>query len=173
MLDLALTPFAVTWAPTWLPGIGQKVKYGEQWKKQLHATAQTTVTIMQESKVRLASPPARSQLTHAQEQGRVSVMSNVYSAEDKDDRSSMIAVTMNAGGMLASESALLTFLLAMARFPEIQKRAQAEVDAVCADRLPTMADRAQLPFVDAVLCEVLRWVSIAPVSECPVDGEVD
>ena len=60
MLDLALTPFAVTWAPTWLPGIGQKVKYGEQWKKQLHATAQTTVTIMQEGKVRPASPPARS-----------------------------------------------------------------------------------------------------------------
>ena len=102
----------------------------------------------------------------------MSVMATEYSAEDKDDRSSMIAVTMNAGGMLASESALLTFLLAMARFPEIQKRAQAEVDAVCADRLPTMADRAQLPFVDAVLCEVLRWVSIAPVSECLVDGEV-
>lgn len=96
----------------------------------------------------------------------MSVMSNVYSAEDKDDRSSMIAVTMNAGGMLASESALLTFLLAMARFPEIQKRAQTEVDGVCGDRLPTMADRARLPFVDAVLSEVLRWVSIAPVSEC-------
>ncbi|RPD63543.1 cytochrome P450 [Lentinus tigrinus ALCF2SS1-6] len=149
-----IIPF-LSWAPTWLPGIGQKVKYGEQWKKQLHETAQTTVSIMQQSK----------------EQGRMSVMSHVYSAEDKDDRSSMIAVTMNAGGMLATESATLTFLLAMARFPEIQKRAQAEVDAVCGDRLPTMADRPNLPFVDAVLCEVLRWVSIAPVIAREVNAD--
>ncbi|RDX45259.1 cytochrome P450 [Lentinus brumalis] len=141
-----ILPF-LSWAPTWAPGVGQKLKYGEQWKKQLHSTAATTVKIMQESK----------------DEGRMSVMSNVYSAEDKDDRSSMIAVTMNAGGMLATESATLTFLLAMARFPEIQKRAQAEVDAVCGDRLPTLADRPNLPFVDAVLSEVLRWVSIAPV----------
>ena len=67
--------------------------------------------------------------------------------------------------MLQTESATLTFLLAMAKFPEIQKRAQAEVDAVCSGRLPTMADRPRLPYVDAILSEVLRWVSIAPVSE--------
>ena len=55
----------------------------------------------------------------------------------------------------------------MARFPEIQKKAQAEVDALTGGkRLPTMADRPKLPYVDAVLSEVLRWVSIAPVSEC-------
>ena len=71
--------------------------------------------------------------------------------------------------MLATESATLTFLLAMAKFPEIQKRAQAEVDAL-GGRLPTMADRAQLPYVDAVLSEVLRWVSIAPVSEYPISS---
>ena len=54
----------------------------------------------------------------------------------------------------------------MARFPEIQKRAQAEVDELLdGKRLPTMADRPRLPYVDAVLSEVLRWVSIAPVSE--------
>ncbi len=45
---------AVSWAPTWAPGVGQKLKYGEQWKKQLHSTAATTVKIMQESKVRLS-----------------------------------------------------------------------------------------------------------------------
>lgn len=70
--------------------------------------------------------------------------------------------------MLATESATLTFLLAMAKFPEIQRRAQAEVDGLTeGKRLPTMADRPNLPFVDAVLSEVLRWVSIAPVSKYP------
>ena len=67
--------------------------------------------------------------------------------------------------MPQTESATLTFLLAMAKFPEIQKRAQAEVDTVCSGRLPTMAYRPHLPYVDAILSEVLRWVSIAPVSE--------
>ena len=60
---------------------------------------------------------------------------------------------------------MLTFLLAMAEHPEVMRRAQAELDAVCEGRLPTMTDRKQLPYVDAVLSEVLRWVSIAPVSE--------
>ena len=65
---------------------------------------------------------------------------------------------------MQSESATLTFLLAMAQHRDIQERAQAEVDSVCGKRLPTMADRPNLPYVDAVLSEVLRWVSIAPVS---------
>ncbi len=145
-----LTSGAVAWLPTWVPTIGPQLKLGERWKKQLHNTAKTTSS-----------------------EGKISVMSSTYTVqatEDKDDRSSMITVTMNAGGMLATESATLTFLLAMAKFPEIQKRAQTEVDAVVgghAQRLPTMADRPNLPYVDAILSEVLRWVSIAPVSECP------
>ncbi|KAI0743121.1 cytochrome P450 [Daedaleopsis nitida] len=147
---------ALAWLPTWVPKVGPLVKNGRDWKTKLHATAATTVKIMEESKA----------------EGKMSVMSATCSSSaqgaaaalDKDDRSSMIAVTMNAGGMLATESATLTFLLAMARFPEIQKRAQAEVDAVLGGkRLPTMADRPRLPYVDAVLSEVLRWVSIAPV----------
>ena len=52
----------------------------------------------------------------------------------------------------------------MAKHPEVMRRAQEELDTVCKDRLPTMADRKQLPYLDAVLAEVLRWVSIAPVS---------
>ena len=35
---------------------------------------------------------------------------------------------------------------------------------VCKDRLPAMADRKQLPYLGAILAEVLRWISIAPVS---------
>lgn len=52
----------------------------------------------------------------------------------------------------------------MAQHRDIQERAQAEVDSVCGNKLPTMADRPNLPYVDAILSEVLRWVSIAPVS---------
>jgi len=46
----------------------------------------------------------------------------------------------------------------MTLHPEIQRRAQAELDAVTeGNRLPTYADRPHLPFVSALVSEVLRW----------------
>jgi cytochrome P450 len=46
----------------------------------------------------------------------------------------------------------------MAMYPEIQKKAQAEIDAVVGkDRLPNFSDRASLPYVGAIMKEILRW----------------
>jgi cytochrome P450 len=51
----------------------------------------------------------------------------------------------------------------MILFPEVQKKAQAEIDAVVGQaRLPTLTDRPQLPYVEAVVKEVLRFGQIAP-----------
>ncbi len=52
----------------------------------------------------------------------------------------------------------------MAIYPEVQKKAQAEVDAVIgSDRLPVSADRLNLPYIDAVVKEVLRLNSLVPM----------
>jgi cytochrome P450 len=52
--------------------------------------------------------------------------------------------------------------------PDIQKRAQAELDSVIGrERLPTFEDRPKLPFVDAVCREILRWRPVAPVGAFP------
>jgi cytochrome P450 len=46
----------------------------------------------------------------------------------------------------------------MIAYPEVQHRAQAEIDAVVGrDRLPTVADAPQLPYVCATVREVLGW----------------
>ena len=59
-----------------------------------------------------------------------------------------------------------SFMLAMTLFPDIQKRAQAEIDIVVGDgRLPSFEDRERLPFVEAIVKEVLRWRPPVPVSE--------
>lgn len=51
----------------------------------------------------------------------------------------------------------------MSLFPEVQKKAQAEIDAVIGSgRLPTMEDRDQLPYCNAIASEALRWHSVAP-----------
>jgi cytochrome P450 len=60
----------------------------------------------------------------------------------------------------------MTFIVAALSHPEVQKKAQEEVDAVTMrERLPTFEDRPQLPFVDAICKEVMRWKPIAPLGE--------
>src|SRR5260221_4300407 len=57
-----------------------------------------------------------------------------------------------------SVGALSTFFLAMSLFPDVQRQAQEEIDRVIGrSRLPTHADRGQLPYISALLDEVHRW----------------
>jgi len=52
----------------------------------------------------------------------------------------------------------------MTIYPEVQKRAQEEIDRVVGkDRLPTLEDRESLPYVDAIVKETLRWHPVAPM----------
>jgi cytochrome P450 len=58
----------------------------------------------------------------------------------------------------------MVFVLAMVLYPDVQKRAQAEIDSVIGrDQLPTFTDRASLPYIDAVLRETLRWYPVVPL----------
>jgi cytochrome P450 len=54
----------------------------------------------------------------------------------------------------------------MCTHPRVQIAAQVELDAVIGnERLTTVADRAQLPYIDAVVKEVFRWGPIAPLGK--------
>jgi cytochrome P450 len=62
----------------------------------------------------------------------------------------------------------MAFALAMVSYPDVQRRAQAEIDSVIGkDRLPTFEDRASLPYVESVLRETLRWQPIGPLGDFP------
>ena len=61
-------------------------------------------------------------------------------------------------------SALKTFCLAMSLHPEVQRKAHAELDAVVGhDRLPDFSDRDSLPYLNAIIKESLRWMSVTPL----------
>ncbi|KAJ4019711.1 hypothetical protein NW766_003469 [Fusarium irregulare] len=67
------------------------------------------------------------------------------------------AAVMYAGGSDTTVSAISSFVLAMLLFPDIQKKAQLEIDSVVGtDRLPNFEDRDRLPYVDALVKETLR-----------------
>ena len=56
--------------------------------------------------------------------------------------------------------------MTMALYPEVQAKAQAEIDRVVGpDRLPQISDRDSLPYLTAIMQEVFRWQPIVPVSE--------
>ncbi|KAF8457886.1 cytochrome P450 [Gautieria morchelliformis] len=59
----------------------------------------------------------------------------------------------------------LTFILAMAMHPEIQNKAQREIDEVIGlERLPEISDRPNVPYVNALVKETMRWHPALPLS---------
>ncbi|KAI0316083.1 cytochrome P450 [Amylostereum chailletii] len=80
------------------------------------------------------------------------------------------AASLYSGGAETTPSSLLSFLLAMLLFPRVQDRAQAELDRVLGPpssdldvRLPSLEDRADLPYVDALVKEIWRWNPSVPL----------
>lgn len=60
--------------------------------------------------------------------------------------------------------ALTIFTLAMVMFPDVQQKAQEEIDRVVGtDRLPSFEDRDQLPYINGLVKETMRWWPIAPM----------
>lgn len=53
---------------------------------------------------------------------------------------------------------VLTIIMALAKHPEVQKKAQAEIDRVCgAEMAPTFAEFEALPYINCIVKEGLRW----------------
>lgn len=60
-----------------------------------------------------------------------------------------------------------SFFLAMVLYPGVQAKAQAELDSVIGSgRLPDYNDRPSLPYINAIVKEVLRWNPVAPLGNC-------
>ncbi|KAJ7088517.1 cytochrome P450 [Mycena belliarum] len=75
------------------------------------------------------------------------------------------AGTMYGAGAESTSATLTSFLLAMAVHPDVQTRAQEELDQLLKNkRLPTMEDRAALPYLCAVIKESMRWHVALPLS---------
>jgi cytochrome P450 len=76
---------------------------------------------------------------------------------------------------LQTAAALASFFLAMATHPLVMKRAQQEIDTIAKaqNRLPTISDRSQLPYINALIKELYRWGVVAPlvIPHCSVEDD--
>ncbi|KAJ6503471.1 cytochrome P450 [Mycena vitilis] len=76
-----------------------------------------------------------------------------------------VAATMYAAGADTVVSAISTFFLMMSLHPNLQARGQKDMDKVIGHgyRLPLFTDRPQLPFIDYICYELLRYAPVTPL----------
>ena len=61
----------------------------------------------------------------------------------------------------------------MALYPDVQRRAQEELDRVVGNRrLPEFSDRESLPYINAVVKELFRWHPVLPTGKLYLKWDV-
>jgi len=76
-----------------------------------------------------------------------------------------VASIILAAGAGTTTASLKSFILAMALYPEAQKKAQTEIDRVIGrNRLPNFEDQDSLVYVEALVREVMRWHPALPTA---------
>ena len=76
----------------------------------------------------------------------------------------ILASAFMIGGVETTASIMQWFSALIPAYPEIQKKAQAEIDSVIGtDRLPSLSDRGSLPYTEAIVNELLRWQPVTPL----------
>ncbi|KAH6900942.1 cytochrome P450 [Coprinopsis sp. MPI-PUGE-AT-0042] len=87
--------------------------------------------------------------------------------KEDEDIINAAAASLYSGGAETTVSSLDTYFLAMALFPLVQERGQAQVDGYLSrlteTRLPRISDRLHLPYVEAIMLEILRWNPSVPL----------
>ncbi|GAB6023745.1 hypothetical protein CHUAL_008501 [Chamberlinius hualienensis] len=75
-----------------------------------------------------------------------------------------IALDLVNAGTDTSASTLVWTAMYMAKYPEIQRKVQDEIDSVIGQREPSYNDRSNTPYVEAIINEIHRIVSLVPVA---------
>lgn len=96
----------------------------------------------------------------------------MYEAQKRDgfsdDQAAYISGTLLEAGSDTTSSTLYAFMQAMLLFPDVQKKAQAEIDRVIGpDRLPVMEDLADLQYLRGCMKESLRWMPTTILGAVP------
>ncbi|KAI2640922.1 cytochrome P450 oxidoreductase OrdA-like protein [Xylaria nigripes] len=142
---------ALRYIPEWLPGAGFK-RQAKAWRT-------------------LAIEAAERPFQFARQQLRRDPSAKSYVADFglnlSPEDSYMVqrtALSLFSGGADTTVSAVKTFYFLMTQYPEVQRKAREEIDRVVgSERLPEFSDRDYLPYVGALVKEVLRWQPVLPM----------
>ncbi|KAL4914581.1 cytochrome P450 [Aspergillus aurantiobrunneus] len=159
-------PF-LKYMPSWLPGAGFK-RTAAAWKETLLATIEKPCRLVLQQMEKGSYPQSYLSKLLEDSHGRT------ITAEE-EQIIKWTAGSIYTGGADTTVSTLSCFFLAMALYPDVQEKAQAELDRVLGPTtLPTFNDRPRLPYIEAIVKEALRWHPVAPMGiphMCTQDDE--
>ncbi|GKU06996.1 o-methylsterigmatocystin oxidoreductase [Fusarium langsethiae] len=148
--------------PDWFPGTGFK-KTAKEWRRITDQSLDVPYDfVMKQMSSGTNRPSYVSKL-----------MSGTFKNDDgsgkptKEDIDAVkaTATIMYGGGADTTVSTISSFVLAMISFPEVQKKAQAEIDRVTGgERLPNFEDQENMPYIHALSKEALRWMPVVPTT---------
>ncbi|KAJ6624514.1 cytochrome P450 [Mycena sp. CBHHK59/15] len=140
------------YVPSWMPGAGFQRK-AKTWSNHLTEMIEQPLAFAQDQMAQ-----------GLEEDSFVSLLLRDDPLESEVDSIKWTAGSIYGGGADTTVSAISTFFLNMTLHPDIQAKAQAEIDAVVGThRLPTYADRENFPYVEALCKEVFRYHPIGPM----------
>ncbi|KAF8740522.1 cytochrome P450, partial [Rhizoctonia solani] len=93
---------------------------------------------------------------------------------EEEENLRRVSVSLFGAAADTSHASLMSFVLAIVQHPDVQARAQKEIDDVTkSERLPTMADRDSMPYIRSIVQEVLRWQPPLPLGVPRATSEDD
>ncbi|KAH9917357.1 cytochrome P450 [Amylocystis lapponica] len=145
------------YVPSWFPGAMFK-RQAREWRKSVVAMVEDPFKAVKRA------------VSEGDKTSPSMIVSFFSSSEETEDTSEQEKIYSEAAGAAYTAgsdttiSSVGSFFLAMLRYPEVQRKAQEEIDRIVGpDRLPEFSDEKLLPYVTAVVKEVLRWQPVTPL----------
>ncbi|EMD35326.1 hypothetical protein CERSUDRAFT_96445 [Gelatoporia subvermispora B] len=162
-LMVEFLPF-LRYMPSWFPGTEFKKKL-PKWRSQMIALREFASNDVNDTE----KPSLVSRMLE-----EIADLESQECAEEEAVAQNVSAI-MHLTGADSTWSTIRTFFLAMILYPDVQRKAQQELDRVVgAGRLPASPDSASLPYIHAVLKECIRWfpASSLGVAHAPSEDDV-
>ncbi|KXN81911.1 O-methylsterigmatocystin oxidoreductase [Leucoagaricus sp. SymC.cos] len=144
--------------PDWVPGTGWK-KFAEYYRELNKLVVTEPFEDVKRRMVEGTASPsvALSLISELPEEGDPG-------REEEETVVRDVAAVSYVAGADTTVSTVLSFFLAMCLYPDVQKKAQSELDQVLNGRLPEFNDRPSLPYINAIVKEASRWYLVLPLA---------
>lgn len=148
-------PF-LRYIPKWFPGAGFR-RYASMVSDTMEQHGSIFFDAVKREVAAGSAPPSFVEnCLQAQATGTIS--SSLRSRAEEETALKFAASEMYRAGAHTTVQTLVKIITAMQLYPDVQRKAQEEISRVIGpDRLPAIADRESLPYINAIITEAHRW----------------
>ncbi|KAK7062506.1 cytochrome P450 [Favolaschia claudopus] len=149
------------YVPEWFPGV-RFLTFAREGKKLAEKMRDVPFTDTKRKMASTAQPCFTVNALQALDSSSHSTFKSYYDESTVKN----VAANMYTAGVDPIAETLAVFILAMVLNPQVFKKAQREVDVILEGKggeLPDFDDAEALPYVTAVIKEVMRWMPVGPI----------